>query len=271
MTAPRPSYAPSSGRNCLPAAQRLWLRGRRRVRRGWSVQALLDERRQMLAALEALERAQATTATKLRRRAIEKPAAREAHRADRPQDASHDRTPCRTRAPSAAGRRQHPQHPWRQTVGAGHAVARRVCRARAGQHCHRGCGRRRAGSPRVSLMSTTQTGPALSTNDEAARSAAASRFRFVGRVTRSVLHQQALRRAAIMHSSCFAAPLCGLRRRPTTNEVRLRVRRHGEHRRVCLEPRLVPLRDRLTEPRSRRLRRVRECGAVLGFWSLGAK
>ncbi|CAA9483857.1 MAG: hypothetical protein AVDCRST_MAG67-985, partial [uncultured Solirubrobacteraceae bacterium] len=44
------------------------------------------------------------------------------HRAGRPQDASDDRTACRTRAPSIAGRRQHPQHPRRQTVAAGHAV-----------------------------------------------------------------------------------------------------------------------------------------------------
>lgn len=78
MNTSRPSYAPSSARRCLPATQRLRLRLRHRARRGWSVQALLDERQQLLAALEALERARATVATKLRRRAMERPAAREA-------------------------------------------------------------------------------------------------------------------------------------------------------------------------------------------------
>ena len=78
MTASRPSYAPSSPRRCLPQTQRLRLRLRHRARRGWSVQAMLDERRQMLAALEALERTRATLATKLRQRAIDKPAARAA-------------------------------------------------------------------------------------------------------------------------------------------------------------------------------------------------
>ena len=98
MTASRPSYAPSSARRCLPARQRLWLRVRRRARRGWSVQALLDERRQMLAALEALERARATTATKLRRRAIEKPAAREAiEQTDRKMQATLERHAERVR------------------------------------------------------------------------------------------------------------------------------------------------------------------------------
>ena len=48
------------------------------MRRGRSVQALLDERRKLLDALESLERARTTVATKLSGRAIEKPAAREA-------------------------------------------------------------------------------------------------------------------------------------------------------------------------------------------------
>ena len=84
MTAPRPSYAPSSTRRGLPTPQRLRLRLRHRARRGWSVQALLDERRKLLAALESLELARATVATKLRRQAMEKPAARQAiEQADR--------------------------------------------------------------------------------------------------------------------------------------------------------------------------------------------
>jgi hypothetical protein len=78
VIASRPSYAPSSPRRCLPPTQRLRLRLRQRARRGWSVQALLDERREMLGALEALERARETVATKLEGRAIEKPAARDA-------------------------------------------------------------------------------------------------------------------------------------------------------------------------------------------------
>ena len=78
MTASRPSYAPRSARRRLPTTERLRLRLRLRARRGWSVQALLDERRELLAALEALERARATVATKLSRRAIDRPAAREA-------------------------------------------------------------------------------------------------------------------------------------------------------------------------------------------------
>jgi hypothetical protein len=78
MTAPRPSYAPSSSRRSLPTTQRLRLRLRHRARRGWSVQALLDERRRLLVALEALERTRATVATTLRRQATEKPAARKA-------------------------------------------------------------------------------------------------------------------------------------------------------------------------------------------------
>ena len=78
MTTSRPSYAPSSARRCLPATERLCLRLRHRARRGWSVQALLDERRELLGALEALERARTTVATKLRRQADDQPAAREA-------------------------------------------------------------------------------------------------------------------------------------------------------------------------------------------------
>jgi hypothetical protein len=62
----------------LPATERLRLRVRQRVRRDWSVQALLDDRRTMLSALEGLERARATVATQLEERAAEKPAAREA-------------------------------------------------------------------------------------------------------------------------------------------------------------------------------------------------
>ena len=84
MTPSQPSYAPSSPRRCLPTTQRLRLRLRHRARRGWSVQALLDERRKLLAALEALEHARATVATTLSQRAVEKPAAREAlEQADR--------------------------------------------------------------------------------------------------------------------------------------------------------------------------------------------
>lgn len=78
MTPSRPSYAPRSPRRSLPTAQRLRLRLRHRARRGWSLQKLLDERRQLLGALEALERARAVVATKLRSQALEKPAAREA-------------------------------------------------------------------------------------------------------------------------------------------------------------------------------------------------
>jgi hypothetical protein len=78
MMPSRPSYAPSSPRRSLSQAQRLRLRLRHRARRGWSVQALLDERRKLLVALEALEQSQATVATELARQAIEKPAAREA-------------------------------------------------------------------------------------------------------------------------------------------------------------------------------------------------
>lgn len=77
MAASRPSYAPSAPRHCLPPAQRLVLRVRHRARRRWSVRALLDERRDLLAALDALERARSTTAAKLRQRAAEKPAARD--------------------------------------------------------------------------------------------------------------------------------------------------------------------------------------------------
>jgi hypothetical protein len=78
MTAPRPSYAPRSPRRRLPASQRLRLRLRQRARRGWSVPALLDERRELLGALDALDRARETVAAKLQGRALKKPAAREA-------------------------------------------------------------------------------------------------------------------------------------------------------------------------------------------------
>ena len=78
MTASRPSYAPRSPRRCLPTAQRLRLRLRHRARRGWSVQALLDERRQMLDALEALSGPGPCSRQKLQPQAMEKPAAREA-------------------------------------------------------------------------------------------------------------------------------------------------------------------------------------------------
>ena len=76
MTASRPSYAPTSPRRTLPTLERLRLRVRQRARRGWSIQALLDDRRRLLSALEALERAQARVATTLAQRATEKPAAR---------------------------------------------------------------------------------------------------------------------------------------------------------------------------------------------------
>jgi hypothetical protein len=64
---------------------------RLRARRGWSVQALLDERREMLGALEALERARETVAAKLHGRAMEKPAARQAlEQANRKAQATFD-------------------------------------------------------------------------------------------------------------------------------------------------------------------------------------
>ncbi len=78
MTTSRPSYAPSSARRGLPATQRLRLRLRHRARRGWSIQALLTERQQLLDSLDALERARATIASTLRRGAMDKPAAGEA-------------------------------------------------------------------------------------------------------------------------------------------------------------------------------------------------
>lgn len=77
MTASRPSYAPTTRRHCLPAMQRLSLRLRDRVRRRRSVEALLDERAELLAALETLEEARAKLATKMTQRAVENPAARE--------------------------------------------------------------------------------------------------------------------------------------------------------------------------------------------------
>jgi uncharacterized membrane protein YccC len=78
MIVSRPSYAPSSPRRCLPQTQRLRLRLRHRARRGWSVKRLLNERRQLLAALEALDQTQASVATRLRQHATQKPVAREA-------------------------------------------------------------------------------------------------------------------------------------------------------------------------------------------------
>ena len=77
MTASRPSYAPTTRRDRLPAVQRLSLRLRGRVRRRRSVQALLDERAELLAALETLEEVRAKLATQTAQRAMEKPAARE--------------------------------------------------------------------------------------------------------------------------------------------------------------------------------------------------
>ena len=52
------------------------MRVRRRARRRWSVQKLLDEREAMLAGLAALERGRAKAVARLKQRAIEKPAAR---------------------------------------------------------------------------------------------------------------------------------------------------------------------------------------------------
>jgi hypothetical protein len=98
MTAFRPSYAPSSARRCLPTTERLRLRLRHRARRGWSVQALLDERRQALAALEALERAGTTVAAELRQQATPTPAGREAlAQANRKAQATIERHAERTR------------------------------------------------------------------------------------------------------------------------------------------------------------------------------
>ena len=51
------------------------LRVRHRTRRHWSVQKLLDEREEMLAGLDGLERGWAKVAVKLKQRALEKPAA----------------------------------------------------------------------------------------------------------------------------------------------------------------------------------------------------
>ncbi len=76
MAASRPKYAPSSPLNQLSATERLLLRVRRRTRRRWSVQKLLDEREEMLAGLDGLERGRAKVAAKLKQRAVEKPAAR---------------------------------------------------------------------------------------------------------------------------------------------------------------------------------------------------
>ena len=76
MSVSRPSYAPGFRLYCLRPTERLLLRVRRRARRRWSVQQLLDERKEMLAALDALERSRAKVAAKLSQRAKEKPAAR---------------------------------------------------------------------------------------------------------------------------------------------------------------------------------------------------
>ncbi len=76
MAASRPSYAPNSRLDCRSPTERLLLRVRRRARQRWSVQKLLDEREEMLSGLDALERSRVKVAAKLRRRAMEKPAAR---------------------------------------------------------------------------------------------------------------------------------------------------------------------------------------------------
>ena len=52
------------------------MRVRRRTRRRWSVQKLLDEREEMLAVLAALERGRAKAVSRLEQRAMEKPAPR---------------------------------------------------------------------------------------------------------------------------------------------------------------------------------------------------
>ena len=75
MAASRPKYAPSSPLNQLSPTERLLLRVRSRTRRHWSVQKLLDEREEMLARLDGLERGRAKVALKLKQRALEKPAA----------------------------------------------------------------------------------------------------------------------------------------------------------------------------------------------------
>ena len=54
------------------------MRVRRRVRGRWSVQKLLDEREEMLAVLAGLERGRAKAVTRLKQRALEKPAERRA-------------------------------------------------------------------------------------------------------------------------------------------------------------------------------------------------
>ena len=52
------------------------MRVRRRARRRWSVQKLLDEREEMLVGLAAIERGRTKAVAKLKQRAMEKPAAR---------------------------------------------------------------------------------------------------------------------------------------------------------------------------------------------------
>jgi hypothetical protein len=93
------------------------LRLRHRARRCWSVQALLDERRDLLAALDALERARATVATTLRQRALEKPAAR-----DVIDDKSHRHKPRLSCTPSGCATdddgmlNAHGVRPWEDTL-----------------------------------------------------------------------------------------------------------------------------------------------------------
>ncbi len=76
MAAPRPSYAPSSPLDCLPTKERLLLRMRRRARRRWPVEKLLDERIELRTQLDAVERGRTKLTAKLRQRALEKPATR---------------------------------------------------------------------------------------------------------------------------------------------------------------------------------------------------
>ena len=75
MAAPRPPYAPASALAQLPQAERLLLRLRRRRRKGWPVQALLDERAELLEVLRATEKRRAKFVTQVRERAVQKPAA----------------------------------------------------------------------------------------------------------------------------------------------------------------------------------------------------
>jgi len=117
MAAFRPSYAPNSPLDCLPPTERLLLRVRRRTRRRWSVQKLLDEREEMLAALGALERGRARVVAKLNQRATEKPAARGVIEEASQQVRRKARAGRGGWAISTAGQRQHPECSGRQTVG----------------------------------------------------------------------------------------------------------------------------------------------------------